>query len=134
MYAITKGTKPPKPTMIQYRKEEKLWVFPEAKDVSVVFEVNFDTVVDISLARIFLLELKDSKRAVMSAPGIDYQDKDVPQEVKKNFPNSVTRYPSNGLISFKLGASHLKKGIDEPLSQLIGFRQYIHFHLHAIKI
>ena len=134
MYAITKGTAPPKPCMIQYRKEEKLWVFPEAKDVSVVFEVNFDTVVDISLARIFLLELKDSKRAVMSAPGIDYQDKDVPQEVKKNFPNSVTKFPSNGLISFKLGAPHLKKGIDEPLSQLIGFRQFMHFHLHAIKI
>lgn len=134
MYAITKGGSLPKPSQIQYRKDEKLWVFPEAKDLNVVFEVNFDTEVDITLARIFLLELKDSKRAVLSAPGIDYQDKDVPELVKKNFAKGVGKYPSNGFVSFKLGATHLKKGIDEPLSQLIGFRQYMHFHLHAIKI
>lgn len=109
-------------------------MFPEANDVNVVFEVNFETEVDITLARIFLLELKDSKRAVMSAPGIDYQDTAVPELVSKNFASGVGKYPSNGFISFKLGAPHLKKGIDEPLSQLIGFRQYMHFHLHAIKI
>jgi len=134
MYAVSKGTTPPKPCQIPYRKEEKFWVFPEGKDLSVVFEVNFDSIVDVTLARIFLLELKDSKRAVLNSPGIDYRDKDIPKEVANAFPDGVSKFPSNGMITFKLGAPHLKKGIDEPLSQLIGFRQYLHFHLHAIKI
>tara|TARA_B110000914_G_scaffold134261_1_gene117345 strand:+ start:194 stop:334 length:141 start_codon:yes stop_codon:yes gene_type:complete len=46
MLAITDGTALPKACQIPYRKEEKFWVFPEAKDISVVFEVNFDTIVD----------------------------------------------------------------------------------------
>ena len=25
-------------------------------------------------------------------------------------------------------------GLDQPLSQLVGFRMYLHFHLHAVKI
>ena len=41
---------------------------------------------------------------------------------------------SNGEMSFKLEAKHLKNGLDQPLSQLVGFRMYLHFHLHAVKI
>jgi len=64
MQAILKGTVPPKPCQIDYRKDEKFWVFGAAKDVSVTFEVNFSSTEDQSLARIFLLELNDSKRNV----------------------------------------------------------------------
>jgi len=64
MQAILKGTAPPKPCQIDYRKDEKFWVFGAAKDVSVTFEVNFSSTEDQSLARIFLLELNDSKRNV----------------------------------------------------------------------
>ena len=53
---------PAKPCQIDYRKDEKYWVFPEEKAVACTFEVNFETIEDISLARIFLLELNDSKR------------------------------------------------------------------------
>ena len=28
---------------------------------------------------------------------------------------------------------HLDKGIEQPLTFAIGFRQYMHYHLHAIK-
>lgn len=41
MTAIQKGTEPPKPCQIDYRKDEKYWVFPDKKDVSVTFEINF---------------------------------------------------------------------------------------------
>lgn len=68
MNAVVNGTSPPAPCQIPYRKNEKYWVFPESKDVGVTFEVQMDGVVDQSLARIYLLELKDSRRAVMSAP------------------------------------------------------------------
>ena len=44
-------------------------------------EVNFTSNEDVSLARIFLLELHDSKRSVQSAPGVIYHDKQFPDDV-----------------------------------------------------
>jgi hypothetical protein len=70
----------------------------------------------------------------MNAPGVIYHDKDFPLNVTTQFPGSMNKRTSNGSISFKVGEDHLKKGIELPLSQMIGFRQYLHFHLHAIKI
>ena len=29
--------------------------------------------------------------------------------------------------------NHLKPSLDQPLTFLIGFRQYLHYHFHAIK-
>ena len=64
MKAIKEGKEPPKPCQIDYRKNERYWVFPDKKDVSCTFEVQFQTIEDVSLGRIFLLELNDSKRQV----------------------------------------------------------------------
>jgi hypothetical protein len=51
------------------------------------------------------------------------------------FPNLKNKArATNGEVSFKLEAKHLKNGLDQPLSQLVGFRMYLHFHLHAVKI
>jgi len=53
----------------------------------------------------------------------------------KQFPNIKNKArASNGEVSFKLDGKHLKNGLDQPLYQLVGFRMYLHFHLHAIKI
>lgn len=134
MKAIVENKPAPQPCQIDYRKDEKYWVFPGAKDVGVTFEVNFASTEDQQLGRIFLLELNDSKRQVMNAPGILYHDKAFPENVLRVFPGSMSNRTSNGSISFQLGEVHLKKGLDQPLSQMIGFRQYIHFHITAIKI
>ena len=87
-------------------------MFPTEKDFSVTFEVNFQSVEDQQLSRIFLLELGDSKRQVMNAPGIQFNDKQFPEDVKKEFPNAMKTRSSNGSITFKVGEFHLKKGID----------------------
>ena len=50
-----------KPCQINYRKDERYWVFGSDKDVRVIFEVNFTDAEDIALARIFLLEQKDTR-------------------------------------------------------------------------
>lgn len=50
------------PCQIDYRKDERFWVFGDDKNVSVTFEVNFEASTDQALARIFLMELNDSKR------------------------------------------------------------------------
>jgi len=62
------------PCQIDYRKDERFWVFGSNNDVRVIFEVNFDSDEDSALARIFLLEMKDT-RGVQNAPAIAYHDK-----------------------------------------------------------
>lgn len=70
-----------KPVQIDYRKNERYWVFADNTSVSTVFEIDFETTEDQALARIFLLELADAKRNVMNAPGITYHDKAFPENV-----------------------------------------------------
>jgi hypothetical protein len=50
-----------KPCQIDYRKDERFWVFGSNGDVRVIFEVNFSSEEDAALARIFLLEMKDTR-------------------------------------------------------------------------
>ena len=70
----------------------------------------------------------------MNCPAIFFYDKTAPEDVERIFPGSNTMSRSNGCISFKVSEAHLKNVMDLPLSQLIGFRQYMHFHVDAIKI
>jgi hypothetical protein len=74
-------------------------VFGSDKDVNVTFEVNFDNETDRALARIFLLELNDSKRNVMNAQGIIYHDKSCPENVIRVF-GAMKNKTSNGSITF----------------------------------
>lgn len=50
-----------KPCQIDYRKDERFWVFCSDNDVRIIYEINFQTQEDQALARIFLLELKDTR-------------------------------------------------------------------------
>ena len=86
------------------------------------------------MARIFLMELHTCKKNVMNCPAIVFHDKKAPEDIERLFPNAKPQERSNGSISFKISEAHLKRGLDLPLSQLIGFRQYMHFHVDAIKI
>jgi hypothetical protein len=80
------------------------------------------------------MELHSVKKTVMNCPAIVFHDKEFPGEIAKLFPESMKNRSSNGSVSFKVADSHIKKGLDLPLSQLIGFRQYMHYHVDAIKI
>ena len=74
-------------------------------------------------------------RNVQNVPATVFHDKDRAEQVLKEFPEIKNKKrSSNGEVSFKLDAKHLKNGMDQPLSQLVGFRMYLHFHLHAMKI
>lgn len=89
-----------KPCQIDYRSDERYWVFGSDKDVSMTVEVNFESETDQALARIFLLELNDSKRTVMNAPAVMYHDKTFPENVTRLFPGAMKNRTSNGSISF----------------------------------
>jgi len=62
-----------------------------------------------------------------------YHDSKFPEAISKLFPKASDAKYSNGVISFTLFPGHLKDGLEQPLAFLIGFRQYLHYHFHAIK-
>lgn len=118
---------------LPYRIDEKYWVVSAKGEVTVSFALQFDNQTDRALARIFLLEFSDSKRYVKNPPAIMYHDIKFPEGISKLFPEATKHQYSNGVISFTLFPGHLKDGLDQPLAFLIGFRQYLHYHFHAIK-
>ena len=77
-----------KPCQIDYRQDERFWVFASNNDVRVIYEVNFSSEEDKALARIFLLEVASTK-GVQNAPAIIYHDKQFPQEVTTKFPGAM---------------------------------------------
>ena len=118
---------------IPYRADEKFWVISSKSEVTVHFSLQFDNITDKALARIFLLEFSDSKRYVKNPPSIIYHDNKFPESVLSVFPDASKEKYSNGVISFTLFPGHFKGGMDQPISFLSGFRQFIHYHFHAIK-
>ena len=137
MQDVINGKDPQQPCQIDYRTDERFWVFPDKNQVSVTFEVNVNSTEDQQLCRIFLVELADCKRQVKNCPGIVYHDIQNPENVERIFPGSFKgAKTSNGSISFQVSDLHLKKqqGCEGVLSQLIGFRQYLHYHITALKI
>ncbi len=118
---------------IPYRVDEKYWVVASKSEVTVSFALQFDNQTDRALARIFLLEFSDSKRYVKNPPAIMYHDIKFPEAISKLFPSADKAKYSNGVISFTLFHGHCKEGLEQPLAFLTGFRQYLHYHFHAIK-
>lgn len=118
---------------LPYRQDEKYWVVASKDEVTVSFALQFENITDKALARIFLLEFSDSKRYVKNPPAIMYHDIKFPESIKQLFPKADEIKYSNGVISFTLFPGHLKDGIEQPLAFLIGFRQFLHYHFHAIK-
>lgn len=112
-------------------------MFPDKDSVGFTVDINLNETQDAALARIFLVELPTTARNVLNVPAIVYHDIKLErgEQQVKCFPEVKNKArASNGEVSFKLEAKHLKNGIDKPLSQLVGFRMFLHFHLHAIKI
>lgn len=66
-------------------------------------------------------------------PAILYHDIKFPEQIAKLFPEATKDKYSNGVISFTLFPGHIKDSLDQPLAFLTGFRQYLHYHFHAIK-
>lgn len=118
---------------IVYRLDEKYWVVAAKAEVTISFALNFDNKTDSALARIFLLEFSDSKRYVKNPPAIVYHDSKFPDTIARAFPSAAADKYTNGVISFTLFPAHIKDGMEQPLAFLIGFRQYLHYHFHAIK-
>ena len=84
---------------IPYRKDEKYWITsPENGSASFYISFNFATQTDISMARIVLLEFKETTRHVKGSVSITYHDKGAPSELVSNFPSVARETYTNGIL------------------------------------
>ena len=140
--ALKDGTaKDFEPVEIHWRKTETMFIAsgpdpgnPANYDrVTVVFSVDFPEEADRCYCRNFLQQLQDVQRKINNAPPITFSEPSMPPlEIRDKVSENANIV---GYISFTLFLSHCKtpERLDKSVSMLVGFRNYLHFHIKAAK-
>ena len=121
------------PAKLSFHLNDKniLHVIPLPDRIQLLYGIDFSQTTDQSLARIFLLELKEVKNHVRNC--IDakvYAETDeVPSQI---IGIDQPKKYSNGLCMFDLFTKNYKT-IKPLLNYFVTFREYIQFHIHSIK-
>lgn len=117
--------------VIEYRRNEYVFICPSESKVVVIFLVDFADPTDKAISRVFLHEFAESQRSIRSAPPVSYS-KEPPGELS----GVSFRYnpESSGFISFALEKRHVEGGKkDTAVTLLTGFRNYLHYHIKCSK-
>jgi len=119
------------PMIVEYRKNEAMFVCPSASKVTVIFSVDFSDVTDKAVAKVFLQEFVEAQRTVRTAPPVSYS-KEPPGELTGLAYNF--RSDTAGFLSFALEERHVTSaGKDKAITLLTGFRNYLHYHIKCSK-
>ena len=101
--------------------------------MTIVFSVDFPEESDRAYCRIFLQQLQDCGRKINNAPPVVFSE-------AKNPPMEIADYVKEsplivGFVSFTIFDSHVKtpEKLNKTIDNLIGFRNYLHFHIKASK-
>ena len=124
--------KNPKTLKFHLNDKNVLYVIPSTDRIQLLYGIDFLQTTDQSLARIFLLELKEVKNHVRNC--IDAKVYTETSEFPKQFKDSEEEPQnfSNGLCMFDLFTKNYKT-IKPLLNYFVTFREYIQFHIHSIK-
>jgi actin related protein 2/3 complex subunit 2 len=126
------------PISFGYRADEKIWIMSAEKEPLVIYiALNFKEETDSEIARILFNDLKGAREHSSDAPSISYFSKfdDMPPGFKKAFP--LAQYSikdTTYVISIMLFEKHISGNcLENTATMLQGFRQYVHYHIHANK-
>jgi actin related protein 2/3 complex subunit 2 len=130
--AVDSGKAPTGVTTIQYRDEEAIYIKPEQDRVLVIYSVNFRDEGDQVVAKIFLQECVEARKAVNNAPAVSYSVKDAPLELK-GVPG-VKETGTHSFVTFVLFKPHLgPKAMDKTINNVQIFRNHLHYHIKCSK-
>lgn len=126
-----KGEAGNKRAVINYRKDETLYVEAKADRVTVVFSTIFRNEVDVILGKVFMQELKEGRRASHTAPQVLFSHREPPLELA----NTDARTGDNiGYVTFVLFPRHTNKQTrDNTINLIHMFRDYLHYHIKCSK-
>jgi len=125
------GSKPLDPFKFDLRGDTTIFFVPSADRVTVIYSLDFKDRVDRAVARVFLQEFVDARRALGAAPPCAF-GANPPQELKVF---GVTEPSGNlGFLSFSVLKSHLTGDKQaRVISVLQVFRNYLQYHIKCSK-
>jgi actin related protein 2/3 complex subunit 2 len=116
---------------LDLRSDTAVYFVPAADRVTVIYSIDFKERVDRAVARVFMQEFIDARRALGAAPPVGVNT-NPPLELKEF---GVTEPTGNlAFVSFSVLKSHLdgaKK--DRVIAVLQSFRNYLQYHIKCSK-
>jgi len=131
--AVLAGKPLTDPFRFKLRSDTEIFLFPKADRVTVIFGFDFREKVDRAIAKIFMQEFIEAKRALGAAPPCNwYESKNPPVELA-HF--KITEPTQNlGFISFAVQKSNLDSNKkDRVIAVLQVFRNYLQYHIKCSK-
>jgi len=112
-----------------------MFITAKTDSVVVIFWVDFADETDKAVCKVFLQEFVESQRSVTGAPSCAYKRGSEPPSELSSFPNIDGTPDIAGFMSFKLFKDHVKtqEKRDRAVSTLIGFLNYLQYHIKASK-
>lgn len=112
-----------------------MFITAKTDSVVVIFSVDFADETDKAVCKVFLQEFVESQRSVTGAPSCAYKRGSEPPSELSSFPNIDGTPDIAGFMSFKLFKDHVKtqEKRDRAVSTLIGFLNYLQYHIKASK-
>ncbi len=119
------------PLVVEYRKNEAMFVCTSPSKVVVIFLIDFADATDKAVAKVFLQEFVEAQRTVRTAPPVSYS-KEPPGELSRS--SYPVKSDAAGFISFAVEERHITgAGKEKAIALLTGFRNYLHYHIKCSK-
>ena len=140
--ALVNGTARDLPVArLPWRRGESAYIVagndPASRDswdrVTVIFAVDFREETDKAYARVFLQQFQERARALGGAPPCVFSEGSrPPREIQSVGAEAPT---IAGYVSFVIFRSHVAtpQKLEKTCDLLLGFRNYVHFHIKAAK-
>ena len=123
--------KSPEKMTINLNEETKMHLLPMKDRIFLIYGLNFKQYTDVSLVKVLIQEIEESKRHVNGCVGVSHYDetKEIPDYIVN--VDKAKNY-SNGLLVFMLMANKLDK-LRPKFHKFVFLKDYIQFHVHSIK-
>jgi len=131
--AVLAGKSLTDPFRFKLRSDTEIFLFPKPDRVIVIFGFDFREKVDRAIAKIFMQEFIEAKRALGAAPPCNWSESKNPPVELAHY--KITEPTQNlGFISFAVQKSNLDSNKkDRVISVLQVFRNYLQYHIKCSK-
>lgn len=119
------------PFTFTLRSDTKIYFFPQKDRMSVTYQLDFSDRVDLAVARVFLVELVESRRQVQAAPVVAFSEN--PPSEMKHF--GITEKQGNlGFVTFAVMKNNVDNNKKDKVKQILqSFRNYLQYHIKCSK-
>lgn len=132
MISLVKNSQKASPISLYLKEKNILHVLPSNDRIDLVYGINFIQTIDISLTKVFLIELENAKNHVSNCMGVKvyYKENELPKNIAD--VDKPENY-SNGLVVFTLYSKDYDS-ISKKLDFFVNFSQIVQYHVYTMKM